>query len=217
MKAKQRINYISDYLDKMFPQANIALIHDNAYTLLVAVVLSAQCTDKRVNEVTSRLFQQASTPSAMVRLGVSAIESIIYSCGLSSKKSRAIVNLSEILIDKYASKVPSELDMLKELPGVGHKTASVMQAHCFGIPAFPVDTHVHRLAQMWELSNGKNVRQTEKDLKLHFPKHEWYRLHLRFILYGRNFCKARGCNGLRCQICKISFPNRLIPFKARKA
>lgn len=188
-------------LEELYPETPIPLDHTDAYTLLVAVLLSAQCTDVRVNQVTPALFALASTPEAMVRVPVEAIKAIIRPCGLSPKKSQAISDLSQLLIDRHGGEVPADFEALEELPGVGHKTASVVMAQAFGVPAFPVDTHIHRLAKRWRLSPGKNVVETERYLKRLFPREKWNKLHLQIIFYGREYCSARGCDGMTCEIC----------------
>jgi endonuclease-3 len=184
------------------------LDHKDPYTLLIAVLLSAQCTDERVNKVTPGLFQLADTPAAMAEVPVADIENAIRTCGLAPRKARAISELSGTLADDYSSQVPEDFDALEALPGVGHKTASVVMSQAFGHPAFPVDTHIHRLAQRWGLTNGKNVVQTEVDLKRHFPINRWNKLHLQIIFYGREHCTARGCNGTHCEICTTLYPRR---------
>lgn len=188
-------------LEELYPETPIPLDHTDAYTLLVAVLLSAQCTDVRVNQVTPALFALASTPEAMVRVPVEAIKAIIRPCGLSPRKSQAISDLSQLLIDRHGGEVPADFEALEELPGVGHKTASVVMAQAFGVPAFPVDTHIHRLAKRWRLSPGKNVVETERYLKRLFPREKWNKLHLQIIFYGREYCSARGCDGMTCEIC----------------
>jgi endonuclease-3 len=190
------------------PDPPIPLRHKDAYTLLVSVVLSAQCTDKRVNEVTPELFALADTPEGMAKVPVSAIQAIIRPCGLSPQKARAISGLSKILVAKHGGRVPKSFEALEELPGVGHKTASVVMCQAFGVPAFPVDTHIHRLAKRWGLSKGRNVVETERDLKALFPESHWNRLHLRMIYYGREHCTARGCDGHTCMICSCFNPKR---------
>jgi endonuclease-3 len=195
----------------------VPLDHSNPFTLLVAVLLSAQCTDERVNKVTPALFALADNPADMAALPVERILEIIRPCGLSPQKSKAIKRLSEILVSDYDGEVPEDIDALETLPGVGHKTASVVMAQAFGVPAFPVDTHIHRLAQRWGLSSGKNVTQTEKDLKRLFPQHCWNDLHLQIIFYGREYCTARGCDGTVCEICRTCYPDRKRPRKTRKA
>lgn len=189
-------------LEDLYPETPIPLQHEDAYTLLVAVLLSAQCTDERVNKVTPFLFAQASTPSDMVLLQPEEIEKIIKPCGLSPRKSKAIWELSRILLDSYNGEVPQSFEALEALPGVGHKTASVVMSQAFGVPAFPVDTHIHRLAYRWGLSTGKNVEKTEADLKLLFPREKWNSLHLQIIFFGRQYCMARPHNPYTCPICK---------------
>ena len=203
-------------LDRLYPKTPIPLNHKNKFELLVAVLLSAQCTDERVNKVTPSLFKLASNPKEMSKIEVNIIYDIIRPCGLAPKKSKAIHSLSKILNEKYNGKVPKNFNSLEELPGVGHKTASVVMSQGFGIPAFPVDTHIHRLAQRWKLSCGKNVKKTEADLKKVFPKEKWNKLHLQIIFYGREYCTARGCDGTKCFICKKCFPNRKKPIKNKK-
>ncbi|MBU71467.1 endonuclease III [Spongiibacter sp.] len=213
----ERVAYILQRLDELYPEQPIPLDHRDAYTLLVAVLLSAQCTDERVNQVTPALFALADNPFDMAKQSVEAIREIIRPCGLSPQKSKAINRLSEILVEQYNGEVPQDMDALEELPGVGHKTASVVMSQAFGVPAFPVDTHIHRLAQRWGLSSGKSVAQTEKDLKRLFPKDRWNALHLQIIYYGREYCSARGCDGTVCEICRHCFPARRHPKKTRKA
>ena len=217
MTRQERANYIVSRLDTLYPNVPIPLDHSSHYTLLIAVLLSAQCTDERVNKVTPVLFKKADTPSKMIKLSKEDIYLIIRPCGLAPKKSSAIYELSKTLIEKHNSQVPENFEDLEKLPGVGHKTASVVMSQGFGHPAFPVDTHIHRLAQRWGLSRGKNVQQTEKDLKKVFPKNKWNRLHLQIIFYGREYCSARGCNGTVCEICKTLYPNRKKPFVTNKA
>lgn len=196
-----RVQRIVEELERLYPVTPIPLDHRDPYTLLIAVLLSAQCTDVRVNQVTPALFALADTPQKMTAVPVEKIQATIRPCGLSPRKSRAISELSQILQDQHASKVPQNFADLEALPGVGHKTASVVMAQAFGVPAFPVDTHIHRLAKRWKLSSGKNVEQTERDLKRLFPEHLWNKLHLQIIFYGREFCTARGCDGTRCPLC----------------
>ena len=196
-----KIEDITKTLESLYPETPIPLDHTNSFTLLIAVLLSAQCTDARVNTVTPKLFALANTPYEMVKLSVDEIRAIIRPCGLSPRKSKAIHELSGILIAKHKGEVPESFEFLEELPGVGHKTASVVMAQSFGVPAFPVDTHIHRLAYRWKLSSGKNVEQTEKDLKRLFPKELWNKLHLQIIFYGREYCPARGHAPLTCPIC----------------
>ena len=217
MTRQERANYIASRLETLYPNVPIPLDHSSHYTLLIAVLLSAQCTDERVNKVTPVLFKKADTPSKMIKLSKEDIYLIIRPCGLAPKKSSAIYGLSKTLIEKHNSQVPENFEDLEKLPGVGHKTASVVMSQGFGHPAFPVDTHIHRLAQRWGLSKGKNVQQTEKDLKKVFPKDKWNRLHLQIIFYGREYCSARGCNGTVCEICKTLYPNRKKPFVTNKA
>ena len=217
MTRQERANYIASRLGTLYPNVPIPLDHSSHYTLLIAVLLSAQCTDERVNKVTPVLFKRADTPSKMIKLSKEDIYLIIRPCGLAPKKSSAIYELSKTLIEKHNSQVPENFEDLEKLPGVGHKTASVVMSQGFGHPAFPVDTHIHRLAQRWGLSKGKNVQQTEKDLKKVFPKDKWNRLHLQIIFYGREYCSARGCNGTVCEICKTLYPNRKKPFLTNKA
>jgi endonuclease-3 len=208
--------FIQKTLNRLYPNPPIPLDHKDAYTLLIAVLLSAQCTDVRVNLVTPLLFKKADNPKKMVKLSVEEIREIIKPCGLSPQKSKAIHRLSEILLEKHKGQVPRTFEELEELPGVGHKTASVVMAQAFGVPAFPVDTHIHRLAQRWGLSSGKNVTETEKDLKSVFPKASWNKLHLQIIYFGREKCQARACHGLECEICKTLFPERKKPMKNKR-
>ena len=217
MLLKERANIIDRMLNELYPSPPIPLDHSDPYTLLVAVLLSAQCTDARVNKVTPSLFALADNPLTMLSKTVDEINDIVRPCGLAPRKAQAIHGLSSILIEKHEGKVPSSFEELEELPGVGHKTASVVMIQAFGHPAFPVDTHIHRLAQRWGLTSGKNVIQTEKDLKRLFPKKFWNKLHLQIIYYGREFCKARECYGLTCKICTTCYPNRKSPIKTKKA
>ena len=217
MLKKQRVDYILQKLHELYPAPPIPLNHKDPYTLLVAVLLSAQCTDERVNQVTPALFNEADNPQDMQHVPVDTIYQIIRPCGLAPQKSKAISTLSKILVDQYDGNVPEDMAALETLPGVGHKTASVVMSQGFGHPAFPVDTHIQRLAQRWGLTNGKNVTQTEKDLKRLFPKESWNALHLQIIYYGREFCSARGCDGRVCEICTTCYPNRKKPFKTQKA
>lgn len=203
MKTSEKIPFISGVLDELYPNPPIPLKHKDGFTLLVAVVLSAQCTDERVNKITAILYSKASTPEGMLKLGRERIQEIIRPCGLSPQKSKAIFELSGILLDKFQGKVPDNFEDLEKLPGVGHKTASVVMSQVFNQPAFPVDTHIHRLAYRWALSSGKNVTQTEKDLKRLFPKENWNKLHLQIIYFGREFCPARGHDREVCPICCI--------------
>ena len=217
MKKKERSLIIIRELAKLYPETPIPLNHKNPFTLLVAVVLSAQSTDKKVNELTEKLFIKADSPEKMVDLGIENIYSHIKQLGLSNQKSKNTYLLSKMLIEKFDSKVPNNYKDLESLPGVGHKTASVIMSQVFGIPSFPVDTHIHRLAQRWGLTNGESVIKTEKDLKQIFPISEWNKLHLRIIFYGREFCTARGCDGTKCFICKQLYPNRKKKFITKKA
>ena len=216
MKKIERVEYIISYLDSIYPDTPIPLTHENHYELLIAVLLSAQCTDERVNQVTPSLFSLANNPNKMIKLNSQKIYEIIKPCGLGPKKSKAIYDLSNILVREYKSQVPESFKALESLPGVGHKTASVVMSQGFGHPAFPVDTHIHRLAQRWGLTNGKNVNQTEKDLKRLFPIENWNKLHLQIIFYGREYCTARGCDGTKCPICKACYPNRKKSKKTNK-
>ncbi len=203
MNIKKKAKHIAEILENLFPETPIPLQHTDTYTLLIAVLLSAQCTDERVNKITPFLFEKADNPFKMVRLEVSEIRDIIRPCGLSPRKSQAIYDLSNILIDKYGGEVPASFDALEALPGVGHKTASVVMSQAFGFPAFPVDTHIHRLAIRWGLSEGKNVVQTERDLKSLFPESSWNKLHLQIIFFGRKYCPARGHDPSVCPICSL--------------
>jgi endonuclease-3 len=202
MTRQDRADLVARRLAELYPETPIPLDHRDAFTLLVAVVLSAQCTDKRVNEVTPALFARASTPEAMAALPVETIREIIRPCGLSPQKARALKELSRLIVERHGGRVPRSFEELEALPGVGHKTASVVMAQAFGVPAFPVDTHIHRLARRWKLSPAKNVTQTERDLKKLFPRDTWNRLHLQIIFYGREHCTARGCDGTTCEICR---------------
>jgi len=213
---KERAEWVDRRLAELYPGTPVPLDHGSPYTLLIAVLLSAQCTDVRVNLTTPALFSRARTPEAMTRLSVAEIQSIIRPCGLSPQKAKAIHGLSGILIEKHGGKVPRDWEALEALPGVGHKTASVVMAQAFGVPAFPVDTHIHRLAQRWGLSSGRNVVETERDLKRLFPEAHWNKLHLRIIFYGREHCTARGCDGTVCEICRTLYPNRRKAVVTRK-
>lgn len=217
MLKAERAQYILQRLQQLYPEPPIPLHHRDPYTLLVAVLLSAQCTDERVNKVTPALFALADAPAAMARLSVEQIRDVIQSCGLSPQKSKAIKRLSEILVADYDGVVPCDMEALESLPGVGHKTASVVMSQAFGVPAFPVDTHIHRLAQRWGLSSGRSVVQTERDLKKLFAPEHWNRLHLQIIYYGREYCTAHGCDGTVCEICRTCYPRRKHPKKTRKA
>ena len=217
MTKTERAQFIKGALKRLYPKPPIPLKHSDPYTLLIAVLLSAQCTDERVNQVTPALFKKAKTPQKMVKIPVEEIREIIRPCGLSPRKSKAIHRLSEILLEKHGGKVPNNFEDLEELPGVGHKTASVVMSQAFGVPAFPVDTHIHRLAQRWKLTSGKNVVQTELDLKRLFPEESWNDLHLQIIYYGREHCQARSCFGLECEICTSLYPARKKPIVTQKA
>ena len=216
MLKNDRANYIRERLNQLYPKTPIPLNNKSKFELLVAVLLSAQCTDERVNTVTPYLFSLANNPFDMQKVNIDKIYKIIRPCGLAPQKSKAISNLSKILVEKYGGEVPEDMDALETLPGVGHKTASVVISQGFGHPAFPVDTHIHRLAQRWGLTIGKNVIKTELDLKKLFPRETWNKLHLQIIFYGREYCTARGCDGRICEICKTCYPNRKNPFKAKK-
>jgi len=211
-----RAAYIEHRLAELYPETPVPLRHRDAYTLLVAVLLSAQCTDARVNQVTPGLWAVADTPAAMSRVPVDRIAELIRPCGLAPQKARAIAGLSRLLVERHGGRVPRSFTELEALPGVGHKTASVVMAQAFGEPAFPVDTHIHRLAQRWRLTDGRNVGQTESDLKRLFLREHWNQLHLRIIFYGREHCTARGCDGTRCEICRTLFPGRRQGVATRK-
>ena len=202
MNKRERTDYIVNRLEELYPETPIPLDHTDEYTLLVAVLLSAQCTDLRVNQITPALFELANTPEAMMKVPVEEIKAIIRPCGLSPRRSKAISDLSRILVEQHGGKVPADFDALEALPGVGHKTASVVMAQAFGVPAFPVDTHIHRLAKRWRLCPGKNVTETERYLKRLMPREKWNKLHLQIIFYGREHCSARGCDGSICEICR---------------
>ena len=217
MLKKQRAQLVLERLNKLYPETPVPLNHSNHFELLVAVLLSAQCTDERVNQVTPALFVLGNTAADMQHVDVEEIYKIVRPCGLAPQKSKAISNLSKILVDQYNGEVPEDMAALETLPGVGHKTASVVMSQGFGHPAFPVDTHIHRLAQRWGLTKGNSVTQTEHDLKKLFPKQHWNKLHLQIIFYGREFCSARGCDGRVCDICTSCYPNRKKPFKHNKA
>lgn len=208
MDKKERAATIDRRLAGLYPETPIPLDHTSAYTLLIAVLLSAQCTDKRVNLVTPALFAKADNPRDMVKLSVAEINAIVRPCGLAPRKAQAIRRLSEIILEKHGGEVPRTFEELEALPGVGHKTASVVMSQAFGVPAFPVDTHIHRLAQRWKLTDGRSVEQTERDLKRLFPREHWNALHLRIIYYGREHCTARGCDGMVCGLCRELFPER---------
>lgn len=217
MLKAERVDYILNRLQQLYPETPVPLDHTDPYTLLIAVLMSAQCTDERVNQVTPGLFALADNPADMALQEVEKIKAIIRPCGLSPQKSKAIKRLSEILMEEHGGMVPEDLEALERLPGVGHKTASVVMSQAFGVPAFAVDTHIHRLAQRWGLTNGRNVVQTERDLKRLFPQEYWNRLHLQIIFYGREFCSARGCDGRVCEICRTCYPNRKHAKKTLKA
>jgi len=216
MLKQERVAFIDKRLQELYPNPPVPLDHSDPYTLLVAVLLSAQCTDERVNLVTPALFALADNPYDMAKERVETIREIIKPCGLSPQKSKAIRGLSEILINEHGGEVPQDFESLERLPGVGHKTASVVMAQSFGVPSFPVDTHIHRLAQRWGLSRGRNVNETERDLKRVFKKSRWNDLHLQIIFYGREFCSARGCDGRVCEICTTCYPTRKHPKRVNK-
>ncbi|MEM8956124.1 MAG: endonuclease III [Verrucomicrobiota bacterium] len=216
MTKQERADFVHGRLEELYPETPIPLDHRDPYTLLVAVLLSAQCTDVRVNEVTPKLFALADTPESMMKVPVERILEVVRPCGLAPRKSQAISDLSRILVEEHGGGVPEDMEALERLPGVGHKTASVVMAQAFGEPAFPVDTHIHRLAQRWKLTRGRNVVETEKDLKRVFPREAWNKLHLQIIFYGREHCTARGCDGRVCGICQALFPDRKRGVKTRK-
>ena len=217
MNNVQKAKLILKILNKIYPKTPVPLKHRNIFTLLVSVLLSAQCTDVNVNNVTKNIYPKYNKPEHFVKLGRKKIERLIKSIGIFRIKAKSVYNLSKTLVEKYGGKVPKTFEQLEELPGVGHKTASVVMSQGFGYPAFPVDTHIHRLAQRWGLTNGKDVVQTEKDLKRLFPKKNWNKLHLQIIYYGREYCKARDCYGLTCKICTTCYPARKKPVKTVKA
>ena len=217
MNEASKVKIIIKTLNKIYPKTPVPLKHRNNFTLLVSVLLSAQCTDVNVNNVTKSIYPKYNKPEHFVKLGRKKIEKLIRSIGIFRIKAKSIYNLSKTLVEKYKGKVPKTFEELEELPGVGHKTASVVMAQGFGHPAFPVDTHIHRLAQRWGLTNGKNVVQTEKDLKRIFPMKYCNKLHLQIIFYGREYCKARECYGITCKICTSCYPNRKKPIKTKKA
>ena len=216
MKRIEKAQEVSRILNRIYKKVPIPLSHKNKFELVVAVLLSAQCTDERVNQVTPTLFKKGNTAVKMTKVPKKTIYNIIRPCGLAPQKSKAIFELSRILVKKFNGKIPESFEELEKLPGVGHKTASVVMSQGFGHPAFPVDTHIHRLAQRWGLTNGKNVVQTEKDLKFLFPKKSWNKLHLQIIFYGREYCQARYCYGLECEICKACNPKRKTKVITRK-
>ena len=217
MNNKEKSKLILRILNKTYPKVPVPLNYKNTFTLLVSVLLSAQCTDVNVNNVTKNIYTKYNRPIHFVKLGRKKIERLIQRIGIFRVKAKSIFNLSKTLVKKYKGKVPKTYEELEQLPGVGHKTASVVMSQGFGFPAFPVDTHIHRLAQRWGLTNGKNVMQTEKDLKSVFPKKYWNKLHLQIIWYGREYCKARDCYGISCKICKSCYPNRKKAIKTKKA
>jgi len=217
MNEVQRAKIVLKILNKIYPKTPIPLKHRNKFTLLVSVLLSAQCTDVNVNNVTKNIYPKYNKPEDFVKLGRKKIEKLIRSIGIFRVKAKSVYFLSKILVENYGGKVPKTFDELEKLPGVGHKTASVVMSQGFGYPAFPIDTHIHRLAQRWGLTNGKNVVQTEKDLKRLFPKKYWNKLHLQIIYYGREYCKARECYGITCKICTTCYPNRKKPIRTIKA
>ena len=216
MTRSERAAYIDRRLAELYPETPVPLVHKDAFTLLIAVLLSAQSTDKGVNKITPELFALADTPEKMMQVPVAEIQRIIRPCGLSPAKARAISGLSRILVEKHGGQVPRTFEELEKLPGVGHKTASVVMAQAFGVPAFPVDTHIHRLAQRWKLTDGRSVERTEADLKKLFPREHWNQLHLRIIFYGREHCSARGCDGTDCEMCRALFPERKRSVTTRK-
>ena len=216
MKKSERAKIVKKILDRCYPDTPVPLDHKDNFTLLIAVLLSAQCTDERVNQITPKLFSIASSPLEMSKIQVNEIYKVIKPCGLGPQKSKAIHKLSNILVRKYNQKIPNNFKDLESLPGVGHKTASVVMSQGFGIPAFAVDTHIHRLAQRWGLTKGKNVKKTEDDLKKIFPMDSWNKLHLQIIFWGREHCMAKACFGLECEICKKCYPKRKKPFVHNK-
>ena len=217
MRKKERAERVMQRLEEHYPETPIPLDHSDPFTLLIAVLLSAQCTDKKVNEVTPALFAAGPTPAAMAELDEGEILGFIRQLGLAKTKAKNVRRLAQLLLERHAGAVPQSFEELEALPGVGHKTASVVMSQAFGVPAFPVDTHIHRLAQRWGLSNGENVARTERDLKALFPESAWNRLHLQIIFYGREFCTARGCDGRVCPLCRELYPDRRKPVITRKA
>ncbi|NVK29483.1 MAG: endonuclease III [Gammaproteobacteria bacterium] len=217
MLKKERAAFIESKLAQLYPETPIPLDHFDHYSLLVAVLLSAQCTDARVNTITPALWQLADNPKDMSMKTVEQVDAIVRPCGLSPRKATAIVQLSKILVEQHNGQVPDNYEALEALPGVGHKTAAVVMSQAFGEPAFPVDTHIHRLAQRWGLTKGKSVTQTESDLKKCFAEDSWNELHLRIIFYGREYCTARGCDGTVCEICTTCYPKRKKPFVHQKS
>ena len=217
MNEAGKVKIILKTLNKIYPKTPVPLKHRNNFTLLISVLLSAQCTDVNVNNVTKNIYPKYNKPEHFVKLGRKKIEKLIKSIGIFRVKAKSVYNLSRTLVEKFKGRVPKTFEELEALPGVGHKTASVVMSQGFGYPAFPVDTHIHRLAQRWGLTNGKNVIQTEKDLKRVFPMKNWNKLHLQIIFYGREYCKARECYGISCKICTSCYPNRKIPIITKKA
>lgn len=218
MTKTERASFVLRRLAELYPEPPIPLDHTDPFTLLIAVLLSAQCTDVRVNQITPKLFGELGrTPQELARQPVEKIEAIVKPCGLGPQKAKAIKALSQILLDEHNGQVPADLEALERLPGVGHKTAQVVMAQSFGVPSFPVDTHIHRLAQRWKLTTGTSVTQTERDLKRLFPEESWNKLHLQIIFYGREYCSARGCDGTVCEICTTLFPERKRALKTKKA
>ena len=217
MRKKERAQLVLERLNERYPETPVPLDHIDPFTLLIAVLLSAQCTDKKVNEVTPALFAAGPNPAAMAQLEEGEILEHIRQLGLAKTKAKNVRRLAQLLLDRHNGEVPQSFEALEALPGVGHKTASVVMSQAFGVPAFPVDTHIHRLAQRWGLSSGENVQQTERDLKGLFPRDSWNRLHLQIIFYGREFCTARGCDGRICPMCRELYPNRRKPVITRKA
>lgn len=217
MRKKERAQLVLERLNERYPETPVPLDHSDPFTLLIAVLLSAQCTDKKVNEVTPALFAAGPNPAAMAQLEEGEILEHIRQLGLAKTKARNVRRLAQLLLDRHNGEVPQSFEALEALPGVGHKTASVVMSQAFGVPAFPVDTHIHRLAQRWGLSDGSNVTRTEQDLKRLFPEDQWNKLHLQIIFYGREFCTARGCDGRVCPLCKELYPNRRRPVITRKA
>ncbi|MFP6881203.1 MAG: endonuclease III [Roseibacillus sp.] len=217
MTRAERAEFVHRRLAELYPETPIPLDHKDPFTLLVAVLLSAQCTDERVNKVTPDLFTLAEDPAAMQHVPVEEIETAIRPCGLAPRKAKNIAELSRLIVADHGGEVPADFEALEALPGVGHKTASVVMSQAFGVPAFPVDTHIHRLAQRWKLASGKNVADTESALKRAFCEEKWNKLHLRMIFYGRECCSARGCDGTVCEICRTLFPDRKRPVNTKKA
>ena len=217
MRKKERAQLVLERLNERYPETPVPLDHSDPFTLLIAVLLSAQCTDKKVNEVTPALFAAGPNPVAMAQLEEAEILEHIRQLGLAKTKAKNVRRLAQLLLDRHNGEVPQSFEALEALPGVGHKTASVVMSQAFGVPAFPVDTHIHRLAQRWGLSSGENVQKTERDLKNLFPRDSWNRLHLQIIFYGREFCTARGCDGRICPLCQELYPNRRKPVVTRKA